>query len=118
MTHPTPRRSSAADGNAKAKRYMRMVPNGTADLGDLRAMPTNPCTATHNQVSTVNESPRTPCRPGCGTVQPPRAGHTARLAPPPAVPLRGHVEPPAPTAPMHSARSKEGAAACTAAVPR
>ena len=74
MTPPTPRRSSAADGNAKAKRYMRMVPNGTADLGDLRAMPTNPCTAAHNQVSTVNENPRTPCRVGCGTVAVP---HTA-----------------------------------------
>ena len=32
--------------------------------------------------------------------------------------LRGHVEPKARTAPMHSARSREGAAACTAAVPR
>ena len=35
-----------------------------------------------------------------------------------AVLLRGHVEPLARTAPMHSARSREGAAACTAAVPR
>ena len=29
MTPPTPRRSSAADSNEKAKRYMVMVPNGT-----------------------------------------------------------------------------------------
>ena len=62
MTLPTSRRSSAADGNAKAERYMRMVPNGTADLGNLRAMPTNPCTAAHNQVSTVYESSHTPYR--------------------------------------------------------
>ena len=115
---PTLGRSSAADDNAKAKRYMLVVPNGTADLGDLRAMPTNPCTAAHNQVNAVTEGPHTSCRVRGGTVQPSHAGRTARPAPPPAVPLRGHVEPLAPTAPMHSARSKEGAAACTAAVPR
>ena len=62
MTPSTLRRSSAADGNAKAKRYMLVVPNGTADLGDLRAMPTNPCTAAHNQVSTFYESSHTPYR--------------------------------------------------------
>eukprot|EP01047_Picozoa_sp_COSAG01_P021061 COSAG01_NODE_1210_length_11227_cov_46.803019_5_plen_145_part_00 len=81
-------------------------------------LPTNPCTAAHNQVNAVTEGPHTSCRVRGGTVQPSHAGRTARPAPPPAVPLRGHVEPLAPTAPMHSARSKEGAAACTAAVPR
>ena len=35
-----------------------------------------------------------------------------------AVPLRGHVEPAARIPPMHSAWSKKGAAAWTAAVPR
>ena len=42
MTPPTLRRSSAADGNAKAKRYVLGVPNGTADLGDLRRRPCGP----------------------------------------------------------------------------
>ena len=60
MTPPPPRRSSAADGNAKAKRYMRLVPNGTADLGGLRTMPTNPCTAAHNQEDSFYESSHTP----------------------------------------------------------
>ena len=95
MTPSTLRRSSAADGNAKAKRYMLVVPNGTADLGDLRAMPTNPCTAAHNQVNAVTEGPHTSCRVWGGTVQPSHAGRTARPAPAPAVPPRGHVEPPA-----------------------
>ena len=111
MTPPTPRRSSAADGNAKAKRYMLVVPNGTADLGDLRAMPTNPCTAAHNQVNAVTEGPHTPCQVGCGTVAVPHTGRTAQPAPPPAVPLRGHVEPAARIPPMHSAWSKERASA-------
>ena len=62
MTPSTLRRSSAADGNAKAKRYMLVVPNGTADLGDLRAMPTNPCTAAHNQEDSFYESSHTPYR--------------------------------------------------------
>ena len=42
MTLPTLRRSSAAAGNAKAKRYVLGVPNGTADLGDLRRRPCGP----------------------------------------------------------------------------
>ena len=78
VTLPTLRRSSAADGNAKAKRYMLVVPNGTADLGDLRAMPTNPCTDRHNPISAVTEGPHTSCRVRGGTVQPSHAGRTAR----------------------------------------
>ena len=42
MIPPTLRRSSAADGNAKAKRNVLGVPNGTADLGDLRRRPCGP----------------------------------------------------------------------------
>ena len=42
VTPPTLRRSSAADGNAKAKRYMLGVPNGTTDLGDLHRRPCGP----------------------------------------------------------------------------
>jgi hypothetical protein len=42
MTPPTLRRSSAAAGNAKAKRYVLGVPNGTADLGDLHRRPCGP----------------------------------------------------------------------------
>ena len=82
-----------------------------ADLVDLR-------TARHNPIPASCESPHTSCRTGGGTVQPSHAGRTARPAPAPAVPPRGQVEPPARTPPMHSARSREGAAACTAAVPR
>ena len=62
MTPPTPRRNSAAHGNAKAKRYIRMVPNGTADLGGLRTMPTNPCTSASNAVNWFHAAPHTPDR--------------------------------------------------------
>jgi hypothetical protein len=39
---PTSHRSSAAVSNEQAKRYVLGVPNGTADLGDLRRRPCGP----------------------------------------------------------------------------
>jgi hypothetical protein len=42
MALPTSHRSSAAVSNEQDKRYVLGVPNGTADLGDLRRRPCGP----------------------------------------------------------------------------
>ena len=66
MTPPTLRRSSAAAGNAKAKRYVLGVPNGTADLGDLRR---RPCGPAHSPTQPDPRDLREPAYPVPGGVR-------------------------------------------------